>query len=134
MLFLDPENDGSVQTQVQNWTFASKGVRSLYAWLDAKYANSIQLKPEEEAIALLSLYCGINAGPYDQNYLTYIEDRAYDLLDRLSASKSKTHLMAQIATANEDPDLQQSVAASLSTWDKSHLTQEDKYLLELMQP
>ena len=133
MLFLDPENDGSIQTQVQNWTFASKGVRTIYAWLDAKYTDGIGLQPEEEATALLTLYCGINAGPYDQDCLACIEDRAYDLLERLPASRLKTHLMAQIATANEDPDLQQSVAASLSAWPPATLTQEDKYLLELMQ-
>ena len=127
---LDPEDDQTIQTEVQNWTFLSEGIHSLYAWLNSKYTNGIELKPEEEATILLTIYCGINAGPYDHEYIAHIQERAFDLLDRLPASKLRPHLMAQVATSYDDSELAEAVNAAIATWDKSQLTQEDKYLIQ----
>ena len=134
MLFLDPEDDGSIQTDRQNRAFAAQCVQAVYAWLDAKYANHLELQPEAEAVALLTIYCGINYSGYAQHCLSDVEEWAYDLLDRLPASRLKTRLMCQMVISNEDPDLADAINADIATWDTTQLTDEDKYLKELLNP
>ena len=131
MLDLDPENDSSVQMQMQNWAFASECVHSLYAWLSSKYANNITLAPEVEATALLTIYCGLNIGPYSHHLFAHVEEKAYDLLDRLPASKLRTHLAAHVAMRNEDAELTEEANADIANWDKTQMSQEDMYLVEL---
>ena len=134
MLFLDPEDDSTIQMERRNMVFAAECVRRVYEWLDAKYANHIDLQPEVEANALLTIYCGINYSGYAQHCLSDVEEWAYDLLDRLPASRLKTRLMCQMVISNEDPDLADAVNADIATWDTTQLTDEDKYLKELLNP
>ena len=131
MLDLDPEDDGTVQMDVCNRAFASKGVKAVYAWLNAKYANHIPLAPEAEATALLTIYCGMTISPYDHELSAAIGDKSYSLFDRLPASKLIVHLMAHVALRDGDPDLLAAAKASIAAWDSTQLTQEDKYLIEL---
>ncbi len=128
MLFIDPDYDGSVQELKQNNIFLTECLHRIYAWLHAKYENHISINAEKETSALLSLYCGINAAINTFPSLDEMETKAYTLLDRLPNSKLKTHLMAQVALNNQDPDLMEAAYTDISTWDKSLLTQEDKYL------
>ena len=131
MLDLDPEDDHTVQTQAQNNTFATKGIRHLFAWLNSQYTNNIQLIPEVEAMALLTIYCGMNAGSCNHQFIHALKEKAYALLDRLHHSKLKTHLMAQVGNYHNNPDFMKTANADIATWDKSQLTQEDLYLTEL---
>ena len=132
MLSLDPEYDGSIQEQHQNNRFLSECIQRIHNWLRAKYDNHINIDPQTEASALLTLYCGINTAIDTFPSLPNIEEKAYDLLDNLPDSKLKIHLMAQIALNNEDPDLTDTVQSDITTWDQSHLTQEDTLLIELL--
>ena len=132
MLNLDPEYDGTVQTDCRNWAFVSKGVQVVYAWLNAKYANNIPMAPETEATALLTNYCGMNTSPYDHELSATIGDKPYSLFDRLPASKIRTHLMAHVALRDDDSELMASAKAAIAAWDNTQLTQEDKYLIELL--
>ena len=132
MLNLDPEYDGTVQMDSRNWSFVSKGVKAVFTWLNAKYANNIPLAPDTEATALLTLYCGMNTSPYDHELSATIGDKPYSLFDRLPASKLRTHLMAHVALRNDDPVLLASAKTAITTWNSTQLTQEDKYLNELL--
>lgn len=137
MLFIDPDYDGSVQEMRQNNTFLTECLHRIYAWLHAKYENHISIDAEQETTALLTLYCGINTTINTSPFLPEIEEKAYTLLDRLPSSKLKTHLMAQVALNNQDPDLQDAAIASLAfhaspVENTTFLTQEDPYLTELL--
>ena len=99
MLDLDPEDNNSVQ--VQNWAFASECVHRLYTWISSQYANNITLAPEAEAAALLTICCSMNTDSYGHHLFAHIGEKAYDLLDRLSASKLRTHLVAHVAMRND---------------------------------
>ena len=131
MLNLDPEYDGTVQTDFRNWAFVSKCVQAVYAWLSAKYANNIPMTPETEATALLTIYCGMNTSPYDHELTATIGDKPYSLFDCLPASKLRTHLMAHVALRDDDSELLDSTKSAITAWDNTQLTQEDKYLIEL---
>ena len=131
MLNLDPEFDGSIQMEFSNWAFVSKCVKALFAWLNAKYANNILLESGAEATALLTIYCGMNTSPYDHELSAAIGDKPYRLYDRLPASKLRTHLMAHVALRDDNSEILDSAKAAIATWDKSQLTQEDEYLVEL---
>ena len=132
MLNLDPEYDGTVQMDSRNWSFVSKGVKAVFTWLNAKYANDIPLASATEATALLTIYCGMNTSPYDHELSATIGDKPYSLFDRLPASKLKTHLMAHVALRDDDPELLASAKTAITTWNSTQLTQEDKYLNELL--
>lgn len=132
MLSLDPEYDGTVQMDSCNWAFVSKGVKAVFAWLNAKYTNNIPMVPEVEATALLTIYCGMNTSPYDHELNATIEDKPYSLFDRLPASKLRTHLMAHVALRDDDSELLDTAKAAIAAWDNTQLTQEDKYLIELL--
>jgi len=132
MLNLDPEYDGTVQMDSRNWAFVSKGVKAVFTWLNAKYANNIPMALDTEATALLTLYCGMNTSPYDHELSATIGDKPYSLFDRLPASKLKTHLMAHVALRDDDPVLLASAKTAITTWNSTQLTQEDKYLNELL--
>ena len=132
MLNLDPEYDGTVQMDSRNWAFVSKCGKAVFAWLNAKYGNNIPMEPETEATALLTLYCGMNTSPYDHEFCTTIGDKPYYLIDRLPASKLRTHLMAHVALRDKDTELLGSAKAAIAAWDNAQLTQEDKYLIELL--
>lgn len=131
MLDEDPENDNSTQMQVQIWNFVSRAVHSIYAWVTSKYANGIELAPENEAVALQTILCGIHVEPCHLADMELIEEKTYDLLDRLSASKLKTHLLALMADYTNISELMDEAHADLATWEKSQLNEEDKYLIEL---
>ena len=90
------------------------------------------MAPEVEATALLTLYCGMNTSPYDHELSATIGDKPYSLFDRLPASKLKTHLMAHVALRDDDPVLLASAKTAITAWDSTQLTQEDKYLTELL--
>ena len=132
MLFIDPESDGSIQEWSENNRFMSECIRRIHAWLRAKDENHIGIDDETLVLALLTLYCGINTTSNPFTSLLEIEERAYDLFDRLPASKQKTHLMAQVAANNEDPELMAAVHADIATWAEAQLSQEDKYLMEFV--
>ena len=132
MLNLDPEYDGTVQTDCRNWAFVSKCVKTIFAWLNAKYTNNIPMASATEATALLTLYCGMNTSPYDHELSATIGDKPYSLFDRLPASKFRTHLMAHVALRDDDSELMASAKAAIAAWDNTQLTQEDKYLIELL--
>lgn len=131
MLNLDPEYDGTVQMEIRNWTFVSKCVRTVFAWLNAKYANNILLSPKAEATALLTIYCGMNTSPCDHQIICDLEEKAFGLLDRLPDSKLRTHLTAQVGNSHNDAELIKAANADIATWDQTQLTQEDQYLVEL---
>ena len=131
MLDLDPEDDHTVQTQAQNDEFIAKGIRNLLAWLNSKYSNNIHLTTEVEATALLTIYCGMNAGSCDYQFIVDLEENVYGLLDRLQDSHFRTHLMAQVGYCNNNSDFIKIVNEDIASWDKSQLTQEDLYLVEL---
>jgi hypothetical protein len=132
MLNLDPEYDGSIQMEFSNRPFVSKGMEAVFAWLNAKYANNIPLAPETEATALLTLYCGLNASPYDHEFRATIGDKPYYLFDRLPASKLRTRLMAHVALRDNDTELLEATKSAIAAWDNTQLMQEDKYLIELL--
>ena len=131
MLDMDPEYDGSIQMEFSNWAFVSKCVKAVFAWLNAKYANNILLESGAEATALLTIYCGMNTSPYDHELSAAIGDKPYRLYDRLPASKLRTHLMAHVALRDNNSEFLDSAKTAIATWDKSQLTQEDQYLVEL---
>ena len=132
MADLDPEDDHTIQTQEQNGRFATEGVRKVFEWLHAKYVNDVKLLPEEEATALLTIYCGMNTGLCDPPFLADIEAPTYRLLAHLPASKLRTHLMAQAGYYHDNADLIKTAHAALATWPPSQLTPEDQYLQELV--
>lgn len=132
MLFLDPEDDSSVQMDCQNKAFAAQCVRRVYEWLAAKYANHIDLQPEDEANALLTICCGINFSFYATQYREQTMTKACNLLNRLPDSKLKTHLLAHITFGDDDPETIEAVNSAIATWDNTQLTQEDQYLIELL--
>lgn len=132
MLNLDPEYDGTVQMDCRNWSFVSKCGKAVFAWLNAKYANNIPMAPEVEATALLTLYCGMNTSPYDHEFCATIGDKPYYLFDRLPASKLKTHLIAHVALRDDESELLDSAKTAIAAWDNTQMTQEDKYLIELL--
>ena len=134
MLFLDPEDDSSIQMERQNMVFAAESVRRVYEWLDSKYANHIDLQPEEEANALLTICCGIRYSFYANQYWAEVVGKAYDLLDHLPASKLKTYLLTYVTLDDDDPEITEPIHSEINSWDKSGLTQEDKYLIEFIPP
>ena len=132
MLLLDPGRDGSIQTESKHHAEVAACVRQIHAWLDTQYTDQTPIDDQTEAWALLTLYCGVNTTTDTTIPLLEIEERAYELLDRLPPSKLKTHLMAQISVSNEDPDLMDAVQSDIASWSPSRLTQEDHYLQSLL--
>lgn len=132
MLNLDPEYDGTVQMEFRNWAFVSKCVKAVFAWLNAKYTNNIQMAPETEATALLTIYCGMNTSPYDHELSATVGDKHYSLFDRIPVSRLKTHLMAHVALCDDDSELLDSAKATITALDSTELTQEDQFLIELL--
>jgi len=132
MLLIDPERDGSIQTEARHHADVAESVRRIQSWLDTQDANHISIDDQTEALVLLTLYCGINTTIDTCSSLLEIEERTYSLLDRLPPSRQKTHLMAQVSINNEDPDLMDAVQADIASWSPSHLTQEDQYLQALL--
>ena len=95
-------------------------------------SNNIPLAPDTEATALLTIYCGLNASPYDHEFRATIGDKPYYLFDRLPASKLRTRLMAHVALRDNDTELLEATKSAIAVWDNTKLMQEDKYLIELL--
>lgn len=90
--------------------------------------------PEEEAFLCLSLLMAYNATFYDsgdkQDRIQYILDRCWKVLDNLSVSPLKAHLLTYCYGEVYEDDLLKQAHAIISSWDKSSLTPEQMEIME----
>ena len=130
----DPSQDYSVETISGVRDFAALAKDRLWSWLQAQRKNHVVLPIDQEAEVLLTLFCvdGLSRLPVDDIFP--LVERSYDyLFDHLPEGPLRTHLQAQVAAYNDDPDLLSAVHARLTSLPPSVLTPEDHSLLEFLE-
>ena len=130
----DPSQDYSVQTITGVRDFAALAKDRLWAWFQAQRKNHVVLPIDQEAEVLLTLFCvdGLSRLPVDDIFP--LVERSYDyLFDHLPEGSLRTHLQAQVAAYNDDPDLLSAVRSRLVSCPPTTLTPEDHSLLEFLE-
>ena len=128
----EDDEELTVQQLSEQRSVIAKTNALIYRWLDDRRDKGIAIPPEQEALALLTLYVSLNLTIRPKDFGDRVERRAQHLLTLLPDSKLRTHLMVHLATDTQNTQLLQEARTAISQWRDTELTPEDHSLQQFL--